>query len=59
MDVIGGVRTHACLCTTDLKSVPLDRSGTMTLLKIMSYTYYKNKFTFRLYIYIIISLYNF
>lgn len=28
--VIGGVRTHACLCTTDLKSVPLDRSGTMT-----------------------------
>ena len=30
VSVIGGVRTRACLCTTDLKSVPLDRSGTMT-----------------------------
>ena len=31
INVIGGVRTHECLCTSDLKSDPLDRSGTMTL----------------------------
>lgn len=31
INVIGGVRTHECLSTSDLKSDPLDRSGTMTL----------------------------
>lgn len=45
-----GVRTRACLRINDLKSFPLDRSGTVPFKSpILGYTFHKNNYSLHTY----------